>query len=285
MTSSLRSASISHFDVLLTFDLRDISALRELMEALEQRGISPLVINLKSQALASFIVRIPVVAVLVGRAGLGPWQAAEARSLFEVVARQNLQLIPVLLPGAWPEKELPFQNPRTWIDLRDGLTAQGIASLARAIRKKKSDRPERGEQASSRGRNLFEELGAHYLEPIVTGSPSDGIPATADGPAPLEAAEILLLAFLLVAARRASPDLLLHLDAAVLREAAAGVLDEGDLAPSPDPLRAAAEVLARRLPAAKPDPLWRSWMLATQGKALQDLAAALAAPSAARLPA
>jgi hypothetical protein len=171
----------------------------------------------------------------------------------------------------------------------DEMSAQRLAELLGglplALEQAGADIAQRRISLSDYTQWWEQRLGTNSPEPIATGSPSDGIPAPADGPAPLEAAEILLLAFLLVAARRASPDLLLHLDAAVLREAAAGVLDEGDLAPSPDPLRAAAEVLARRLPAAKPDPLWRSWMLATQGKALQDLAAALAAPSAARLPA
>ena len=40
--------------------------------------------------------------------------------------------------------------------------------------------------------------------------------------------------------------------------------------------RTAAELLARQMPDAVPDPLWQGWMLATQHQALQDLAAAAA---------
>jgi hypothetical protein len=96
-------------------------------------------------------------------------------------------------------------------------------------------------------------------------------------PEPMSPKEILLLAFRLVAARRASPDLLLHLDAARLREAAEGLLSEKGLPDwAVDRLRAAAELLAREVPEALPDLLWQGWMLATQRQALLDLASAAA---------
>jgi tetratricopeptide (TPR) repeat protein len=96
----------------------------------------------------------------------------------------------------------------------------------------------------------------------------------------LSANELLLLAFRLVVARRASPDLLLHLDAARLREAVAGVLGDSSLS-DPWPFnrpRAAADRLKDQFPDAAPDPLWQSWMLTTQSNNLEDLVAKLASP-------
>jgi tetratricopeptide (TPR) repeat protein len=93
----------------------------------------------------------------------------------------------------------------------------------------------------------------------------------------LEPKELLLLAFRLVAARKSSPDLLLHLDATRLREAAERVLGEkGREGTAVSWLRATATLLVEMLPEALPDPLWQSWMLVSQDKSLQDLAAAVA---------
>lgn len=114
----------------------------------------------------------------------------------------------------------------------------------------------------------------------------DEVASPADLPQPLDGEGVLRLAFRLVAARRVSPDLLLHLDDARLREAAESVLAsiDPDGGSPPSRLRAAAELLAGQLPDALPDPLWQSWMLATQGKHLEDLAAGITATASSSSP-
>jgi hypothetical protein len=111
-------------------------------------------------------------------------------------------------------------------------------------------------------------------------SSSETVQTDDSGSPLLSANELLHLAFRLVVARRASPDLLLHLDAARLREAVAGVLGDSSLS-DPWPFnrpRAAADRLKDQFPDAAPDPLWQSWMLTTQSNNLEDLVAKLASP-------
>jgi hypothetical protein len=68
--------------------------------------------------------------VLVGKDGLGPWQDREMRSCLNQFARRQLPVIPVLLPNALEAPELPiFLNELTWVDLRGGLTKEGIDQL------------------------------------------------------------------------------------------------------------------------------------------------------------
>ena len=134
----------------------------------------------------------------------------------------------------------------------------------------------------ARARKLMEETGygrrrqeVEWLEnlPTVQTTVAPSIPSERP---PLKPEDLLLLIFRLVATRRSSPDLLLHLDLTRLREAANSVLSERGQKVAVDRLRAAASLLADEAPDLLPDPLWQSWMLASQAKALQDLAAVAA---------
>jgi hypothetical protein len=69
-------------------------------------------------------------AVLVGKDGLGPWQDAEMRGCLSEFVDRKLPVIPVLLPGAPEVPRLPiFLKGFTWVDLRGGLTADGMNRL------------------------------------------------------------------------------------------------------------------------------------------------------------
>ena len=69
------------------------------------------------------------VAVLVGRDGLGPWEDEEMQGALIIAVKSKHPVIPVLLPGA-PQVELPmFLGTRTWVDLRPGLTSEGLDEL------------------------------------------------------------------------------------------------------------------------------------------------------------
>ena len=78
------------------------------------------------------------VAVLVGSDGLGPWEEEEMRAALQFAVSEKRSVIPVLLPGAPSQPELPmFLRNRTWVDLRDGLTAAGLDKLVWGITGKK----------------------------------------------------------------------------------------------------------------------------------------------------
>lgn len=70
------------------------------------------------------------VAVLVGKDGLGPWEDEEVQAALHLAVRDKRPVIPVLLPGATTPPELSrFLVNRTWVDLRDGFTKEGVDKL------------------------------------------------------------------------------------------------------------------------------------------------------------
>jgi hypothetical protein len=73
-------------------------------------------------------------AVLVGKDGIGPWENEEMEALLQLAVREQLPVIPVLLPGAAAKPELPvFLANRHYVDLRKGLSKGGIDQLVWGI--------------------------------------------------------------------------------------------------------------------------------------------------------
>src|SRR5262249_51275258 len=76
--------------------------------------------------------------VLVGRDGFGPWQALEMRAYLSEMVKRRLRVIPVLLPGSPAMPDLPvFLAYNTWLDLRGGITEEGLDRLQWGITGKK----------------------------------------------------------------------------------------------------------------------------------------------------
>ena len=125
------------YDVFLSHNSKDKPAVRELAEALRSRGLRvwlderELVPGRRWQeALEEIIETTRSAAVLVGRDGLGPWQDAEMRGCLSELVSRKLPVIPVLLPDAPEAPKLPlFLKQFTWVDLRGGLTAEGVDRL------------------------------------------------------------------------------------------------------------------------------------------------------------
>jgi uncharacterized membrane protein len=73
-------------------------------------------------------------AVLLGPAGLGDWQAHEARICLTQSIKRGVPLIPVLLPGGPSPEDLPFfLIERTCADLRDDISGERLCRLVREI--------------------------------------------------------------------------------------------------------------------------------------------------------
>ena len=125
------------FDVFLSHNSKDKPAVRELARALSARGLKvwldewELVPGCRWQeALEEVIETTGAAAVLVGKDGLGPWHATEMHGCLFEFADRKLPVIPVLLPGTPEVPRLPlFLKGFTWVDLRQGLTKEGIAQL------------------------------------------------------------------------------------------------------------------------------------------------------------
>jgi hypothetical protein len=84
--------------------------------------------------------------VFLGPGGTGPWHHEEVRSALDLAARDaSYRLVPVLLPGAKPERmsQLPgFLANRTWVDFAKGLDdAEALHRLVCGIQGKEPGPP------------------------------------------------------------------------------------------------------------------------------------------------
>lgn len=143
------------FDVFLSHNSKDKSLVRKIADRLEQQyGLStwldekdlrpglPFQDGLEQ---AMQVTRSAV--VFVGGHGLGSWQRPEVRAFLSQMIQQGRPVIPVLLPSAPEKPEIGlFLRENTWVDLRDGISEEGISRLVWGITGEKPS----GEHRTSR---------------------------------------------------------------------------------------------------------------------------------------
>lgn len=139
------------FDVFLCHNSKDKAAVEEIAQRLESRRIRPW---LDKQQLPPGQPYAPLLkqqirstrsaAVFVGSAGIGPWQDKEIHDLLQELDARRCPVIPVLLPGAPDQPELPeFLQGVMWVDFRQpdadplerliwGITSKRPPALSRA---------------------------------------------------------------------------------------------------------------------------------------------------------
>lgn len=125
------------FDVFLSHNSKDKAAVRELKLLLSANGLAVWLDEDElqpgmpwQQLLEAGIKKSRSVAVLVGKDGVGPWEDEEMQAALVLAVKDKRPAIPVLLPGASAQPEWPmFLGNRTWVDLRTGFAAEGIARL------------------------------------------------------------------------------------------------------------------------------------------------------------
>jgi hypothetical protein len=129
------------FDIFLSHNSKDKPAVRRLGKALTKRGLRVWLDEWElvpgqtwQDALEQIIKTVKAAAVLFGPAALGPWEEPEMRACLSEFVKRRLPVIPVLLPGAPKEPELPlFLQAFTWVDLRKGLKKEALDRLQRGI--------------------------------------------------------------------------------------------------------------------------------------------------------
>lgn len=129
------------FDCFLSHNSKDKPAVRALKLALEAQGLrcwldeEQLRPGLPWQSLLEQGIKgADSVAVCVAADGIGPWEDEEMRAALTLAVRDGRAVIPVVLPGAPVQPELPlFLSSRTWVDLRDGYNGEGLARLVWGI--------------------------------------------------------------------------------------------------------------------------------------------------------
>jgi internalin A len=129
------------FDIFLSHNSKNKTAVRQLGEALKARGLNVWLDEWEAQPgrssqqqLEEGIKVSSSVAVLVGKDGIGPWQNEEMEGALLLAVRDKRPVIPVLLPGASQEPKLPmFLGSRAYVDLREGFTEDGIGNIVWGI--------------------------------------------------------------------------------------------------------------------------------------------------------
>jgi hypothetical protein len=122
-----RKRAAGAFDVFLCHNVGDKPAVMEIGRRLMARGVLPWLDQWElrpgtpwQRVLEEQIANIHAAAVFVGREGIGPWQRQELDGFLREFNKRGCPVIPVLLPGAGGEPELPlFLRGMTWVDFRE----------------------------------------------------------------------------------------------------------------------------------------------------------------------
>jgi hypothetical protein len=122
-----RKRTAGAFDVFLCHNVGDKPAVMEIGRRLMARGLLPWLDQWElrpgtpwQRVLEEQIANIHAAAVFVGREGIGPWQRQELDGFLREFNKRGCPVIPVLLPGAGGEPELPlFLRGMTWVDFRE----------------------------------------------------------------------------------------------------------------------------------------------------------------------
>lgn len=140
-----RIERLQGFDVFLSYNSNDKPAARQLKKHLVGRNLTVWLDEDELQPgvpwprlLENGVRASRSVVVLIGKDGLGPWEIEEMEAALQLAVRDKRAVIPVLLPDAPGEVELPlFLGTRTWVDLRPEMTNQKLDRLVWGITNQK----------------------------------------------------------------------------------------------------------------------------------------------------
>lgn len=121
-----RKRLLGEFDVFLCHNGADKPAVRRIAQQLKEAGVLPWLDEWElppgqpwQPLLEKQIGSIRTAAVFVGAAGIGPWQQQELYGFLREFVARHAPVIPVLLPDAPLQPELPiFLKAMTWVDFR-----------------------------------------------------------------------------------------------------------------------------------------------------------------------
>lgn len=121
-----RKRAAGAFDVFLCHNVGDKPAVMEIGRRLMGRGVLPWLDQWElrpgtpwQRVLEEQITNIRAAAVFVSHEGIGPWQRQELDGFLREFNTRGCPVIPVMLPGAGGEPELPlFLRGMTWVDFR-----------------------------------------------------------------------------------------------------------------------------------------------------------------------
>ena len=129
------------FDVFLSHNSQDKPVVEEIARLLRGRGLRVWLDKDElrpglpwQEGLEEGVRASRSVAVFVGADGMGAWQTPEMRAFLARSKKEEIPVIPVLLPGCPDSPQLAlFLEAMTWVDLREGLTDDGLNRLVWGI--------------------------------------------------------------------------------------------------------------------------------------------------------
>jgi formylglycine-generating enzyme required for sulfatase activity len=136
------------FDVFLCHNSQDKPAVIEIANQLKANNINPWLDKWHlrpgsswQDSLENQIDQIRTAAVFVGNSGLGPWQSEEIKAFLRAFVNRKCPVIPVLLPNAPKEPQLPvFLQGLMWVDFREH-DPEPLGQLIWGITGRKPDSP------------------------------------------------------------------------------------------------------------------------------------------------
>lgn len=128
---------MADFDLFLSYNSLDRETVLQIAAHLKSRDLHPWldVEELRpglpwQDGLEEAMKTTRAAAVCLGGHGKGSWQKPEIRACLGQMVERGLPVIPVLLPGAPENPDLGlFLKDNTWVDLRNGLTEEGLDRL------------------------------------------------------------------------------------------------------------------------------------------------------------
>ncbi len=134
------------WDIFLCHNSKDKATVRLLADELENRGLKVWFDERElvpgrpwQEELERILQASKSVAVMISNEGMGRWQKREMRACLSEFVNRGLPVIPVLLPGGPNRSILPlFLKEFTWVDLRAGLTKNGLDRLVWGVTGMKS---------------------------------------------------------------------------------------------------------------------------------------------------
>jgi WD40 repeat protein len=129
------------FDIFLSYSSQDNIIVEEIAKWLQARRLRVWVDKWVlrpgfpwQEGLEAGVQESRAVAICVGAGGLGNWQEPEMRAALARSREERLPVIPVLLPGCPESPRLSlFLKGMTWVDLRSGLSEEGLERLVWGI--------------------------------------------------------------------------------------------------------------------------------------------------------
>ena len=115
------------YDVFLSHNSEDKREVEDIAKALKKKGLRPWLDkwdmaagDIINDKLEWAIEHVPCAALFFGKHDAGNWHIMEYRAYLERWAQGQSRMVPVILPGALDQPELPvFLRQALWVDMRD----------------------------------------------------------------------------------------------------------------------------------------------------------------------